>query len=175
VPFVTEVNSAVSTGLRPVYERRRRESNRIGIRNRPFVWLGDRFLWLLTGYGVQLWRLLVVTVAILVLGTCIFQRDGAVDLKPGAQPSSLSQLQADPQTSPSLSWGDAFWLSLRLFLPVAPKEGVAWEPSYNEVWEIQTPWGGWGVRFATVATLVTLVGWIVVPLGVAGLTGLLKR
>ncbi len=146
------------------YERRLWEAERIPFGEQTLVWIRDRLLWLLTGYGVQLWRLLIVIAFILAFGTIIFHARGAVETKKGASP--MTGGEADPEGRVSLPWSDAFWMSLRLFLPVEIPAGSDWQPSSKTIG---------GVRCTSWASLLKVVGWILVPLGVAGLTGFLIR
>ena len=145
-------------GAEVYYTRRRRESKQLSLRGHPFTWLADRFLWALTGYGVQLRRLLIAIIVILLVGTAIFHLEGAVDPERDALASPLVQPQATPQKSLSLPWSKAFWVSLRIFLPaVTIPAGAAWKPSSNLIWAIQTRWGPWGIEFTTFATLLKLI------------------
>ena len=139
------------------YERRMWEARRISFDEHPIVWMGNRLLWLLTGYGVQLWRLFVVIVFVLGFGTVIFHIKGAAELKKGARLAN----EPDPR---SLPWSDAFWMCLRLFLPVEIPAMADWQPSAKTIG---------GIRCTSWASLLKVVGWILVPLGVAGLTGFL--
>lgn len=148
------------------YKRKRRESAQITIRN-PFAWLIDRLHYSLTGYGVQLWRLLVSIAICLLLGTFIFHLKGAVESKPDKQPHSVISPQVSPEARSPLHIGDAFRVSLNLFLPVEIPSGADWKPSTHNI--------VWFVRFVDFATFLKLAGWIFVPLLVAGLTGFLKR
>jgi hypothetical protein len=147
------------------YKRKRLESSRITLR-RPDAWILDRFLWLLTGYGVQLWRLLVAIALILVIGTFIFHVDGAVEPKQIYQPPPIAEIQGKADEKLSLTCFQAFWVSLNLFLPIEIPSGSEWKPSSQALWKI---------RFTTFATLLKLLGWILVPVGVAGLSGWLKH
>jgi hypothetical protein len=182
------------------YERKRLESTRISPWNVPAKGL-DWLLWGLTGYGVQLGWLLGWIAAFLVMGTLIFRLSGAVESR---QPSSASPLvgrQTPPErdrvglplldhlgvplrqpardVTPQLSWAEAFWVSVRSFLPVEIPAGEHWKPSTRSIRESHRLWGPWGLvlrgRFITWATVLKVAGWVLVPIGVAGLTGLLKR
>lgn len=126
---------------------------------RPFVminriiWLlKDRFLWALTGYGVKIKRLLIFIVPILVLGAIIYHQPGAVVLKPNINQTTIIR--------PQDSLIESFWVSLNLFLPVEIPSGAYWDSAPN---------------FTSVGTFLKLAGWILVPIGVAGISGLLKR
>jgi len=142
------------------YKGRCREfsENNITIQ-KPFAWI-NWFFWLLkevslqllTGYGVRVKRLLIFIVLILLAGTYIFNQPGAVILKPEVNQTILIW--------PMDSYLEAFYVSLNLFLPIEIPSGTFWKPSQN---------------FAIFGTLLKLAGWILVPIGVAGISGLLKR
>lgn len=148
------------------YTRRLWEAHRISFEEQPVMWIRDRLLWLLTGYGVQLWRILIVITLILAFGTVIFHMRGAVEAKRDARLSPVVGQKADPDGRISLPWSDAFWISLRLFLPVEIPAAADWQPSSRTIG---------GVRCTSWASVLKVVGWILVPLGVAGLTGFLIR
>ena len=127
------------------YARKRRESRRITLR-RPLSWLLDRMLWLLTGYGVRLERLFIATAVIVLLGTFMFQREGAViSLESPAAVGGASVPQ--PLT---LHRREAFWYSVKLFLPVEIPAAGNWRPSPS----VEVCW----LRMTTVATLLRLAG-----------------
>ena len=137
------------------YEQKCRESAQKTLRT-PGAWLLDRFLWLFTGYGVRLYRLIVFIALILLVGTIIFQFEGAVEPR------------LDMQPPPHLPYWEAFWVSLNTFLPVEIPSGANWIPSSKII-------GFLGIKFTTFATLLKLAGWILVPVGIAGISGILKR
>ena len=142
------------------YKGRCREFSENNITLRvSFKWI-NRFLWLLkdgslkllTGYGVRVKRLLIFIGLILLAGTYIFNQPGAVVLNQEANQTLLIW--------PMDSYWEAFYVSLNLFLPIEIPSGAFWKPSQN---------------FAIFGTLLKLAGWILVPIGVAGISGLLKR
>jgi hypothetical protein len=137
------------------YELKCRESDQKTLRN-PGAWLLDHFLWLFTGYGVRLHRLSVFIALILLIGTIIFHFEGAVEPK------------LDMQPLPHLPYWEAFWVSLNTFLPVEIPSGENWIPSSKIIRVL-------GIRFTTFATLLKLAGWILIPVGIAGISGILKR
>ncbi|KKG17064.1 hypothetical protein EO98_18460 [Methanosarcina sp. 2.H.T.1A.6] len=145
------------------YEQRRLESAQKTLCTTPGAWLLDRFLWLVTGYGVKLYRLGLLIALILLFGTIVFNLEGAV--KPVEQILEM-------QMPLHLSYMEAFWVSLNTFLPIEISSGTNWIPSSNiiRVLGIRT-----GIKVTTVATLLELAGWIFVPIGIAGISGMLKR
>jgi uncharacterized protein YjbI with pentapeptide repeats len=137
------------------YLRKRIESSKLSFRRRPFPWLGDRILWLLTGYGVRLQRLIYITAVLLLFGTIIFNQPNSVELNSTKVIDSLNVIEA-------------FWFTVDLIFPVDLSAGKPWSATS------MTAFGGL-VVFRVVATLLELAGWVLIPVGVAGLTGLLKR
>ena len=130
----------------------------------PLSWLLDRTLWLLTGYGVRLERLFIATALVLVLATFAFQRRDAVIAREPASAKGDAPVAAQSLTLPTR---DAFWFSLKLFVPVEIPAAGDWRPSSSAKFL--------GLKMTTVATLLRLAGWILVPIGLAGVTGFLKR
>ena len=65
-----------------------------------------------------------------------------------------------------LGFWDAIRLSIRTFLPLELPLIPDWEPSERR-WLL--------LRFSDWATLLKVVGWIIVPVGIASITGLLRR
>jgi len=126
------------------------------------AWVMDLFLRLFTGYGVMLYRLLGLIIPILIIGTVIFNLDGAVVLRPDIHPP--------PVVKPQDSYFEAFWVSLNTFLPLGIPSGADWKPSSQIIPNIPVY-----IKFTTFATFLDLAGWILVPIGVAGIAGLLKR
>ena len=141
------------------YEQKSREFTENITIQKFGVWLLDRFLWLLTGYGVRPLYLLRAIAPIIVIGTAIFQLQGAVQLD--IQPHYMISTQA------TLSLYEAFWVSLNTFLPIEIPSGADWIPSSQII-------PGLGLKFTTFATFSSLAGWILVPVGVAAISGLLK-
>jgi len=143
------------------YEQKCRESAQKTL-GTPVAWLLDRFLWLFTGYGVRLYRLIVFIALILFVGTFIFQLEGAVVLNPDIKPPYVFG------SNDTLPCWEAFWVSLSTFLPVEIPSGTDWKPSSQTIWFLS-------IKFTTFATMLKLSGWILVPVGIAGISGILKR
>lgn len=145
--------------------RRERAKKKIQKWNIPALFK-DWFLRLLTGYGVRLHRLIVAIALILLIGTFFFQNEGAVEQRQNNQLSQVAEAQSDTDGKLSLTWKEAFWISVNHFLPVKIPAGGEWMPSSKIIW---------GISSKTFATLLTLTGWILVPVGLAGISGILKR
>jgi hypothetical protein len=135
--------------------------------------VGDFFLKYLTGYGVRTWRLLFYIGFFLIVGTCVFW--SADSVRPGnlATTDPITATKANEgNVAPSRSekssaeqvWRplNPFAYSLDLFLPVVNLR-------YDEMW---TPVGDWRAAFAL---LHSMAGWLLVPLLVASLAGIVRR
>jgi hypothetical protein len=138
------------------YEGQRRHSETITLESRQFgLWLKDRFLWLVTGYGIKLERLLILSLLILILSAFAFLSDGAV-VTDNTSPETVK-----------LNWLEAFGFSVNQFLPISIPFGDNWIPSSKSL-DI-------GLSSVFFATIIKIIGWILVPIGVSGLAGWLKR
>lgn len=110
-------------------------------------------------YGVRPYRLLVLTLAVLALGVTIFSSVGAVTNR------DKDLRKFDPR---SLTFRQAVGVSLNQILPVEIASGSRWTPTENTFAPL-------GISFSACGTCLKLLGWVLVPLGVAALTGLLRR
>jgi len=142
--------------------RRRVEGKRLKIRQQPFAWLLDRTYWALANYGVRPRRLLVCAALAVVLGVLIFRLPGSVTAK--KDPSSPETCPVTSQNS--LRTTDAIRLSVRYFLPVDITLVSPCAASTNYYYR---------VKFEDCAVLLHLLGWILVPVGIASLAGTLRR
>jgi hypothetical protein len=105
-------------------------------------------IWLLTAYGEQPWRAFGAMVVVVMIGGIAFRDKSGMALVDPAKP--------DPGYNP-------FWYSLGLFLPVVDLGlSSAWRPKPCR-------------RVASqYAHAHVLLGWILVPIALAGITGILK-
>jgi hypothetical protein len=139
----------------------------------------DMLIRYLTGFGVRVRWLWWYIIPILVAGTIIFSLDGALEPKQPTSPvatdvllrylvnSSASEAETLRGTS-AARYINATLISLDLFLPIADI------PTVGE-WQVSSGIK-WGVPWLTLwATFMIVTGWILVPIGIAGLTGQLKR
>jgi hypothetical protein len=136
--------------------------------------VGDLLLKYLTGYGVKTWLLLFYIGFFLGVGTWVFWQADAVRPSTAetsgaivaAQPSKDNPAQSPTEKRPSEGgWHhplNPFAYSLDLFLPVVNLH-------YDEMW---SPVGEWR---AVYALLHAMAGWLLVPLLVASLAGLVRR
>jgi len=149
--------------------RRRTERRRQWERREIGPWLFSSVYQLLANYGVKPYRLIVVPVVLLTLGLFIFSRPQAVRLADQNRVSEAKVTapgQANRERDEFSSWGLATRLSLRMFLPVELPLASDWEPSNRRIIG--------SLRASDFAALLKIAGWILVPLGIAALTGLLR-
>ncbi len=149
--------------------RRRTERCRQWDRKEIGPWFFSWAYQLLANYGVRPYRLIFVPLALLILGFFVFSQPQAVRLA-GQDQFSKAKItdsgQANREHDVFSSLGLAARLSLRTFLPVEVPLASDWEPSNKR---IVGP-----LRASDFAALIKIAGWILVPLGVAALTGLLR-
>ncbi len=152
------------------FERRSREGKLKGGLRR----IGDGILWALVGYGVRPFRLLSWIAVALVLGSYIFQLEGAVRPVEEGQGRGTASCEQSCQLTAS----ESFWESLDTFLPLPGglPAGRVWEPTADNVavsvgnMKYNLP-----ASYAAFASALRLAGWIIVPVGVAGVAGVLQR
>jgi hypothetical protein len=151
------------------YERRLRELQQKK-KWRP-AWMTDMLLRYLTGFGVRVSWLLWYIIPILVAGTIIFSLDGALEPIHPTSPTPVASSVSEAETVRGMSparYINAALMSLGLFLPIADIPTVGeWQVSSGIMWGV--PW------LTLWATFMIVTGWILVPIGIAGLTGQLKR
>jgi uncharacterized protein YjbI with pentapeptide repeats len=139
-------------------------------------WFADRLYGLLVNYGIRPYRLVLWAIMILMAGTWVFRRKDAVTLagrRDAAQGTNSAGTRAHPGT---ISTWNAFAVSLHQFLPVDTLTGANFEPSRQEVARIPLgPLGKIPITPVGTATMLRIAGWILVPLGVAILTGILHQ
>jgi hypothetical protein len=115
--------------------------------HRKLAWVSDMLLYLLTGYGKRPSNSVYIAIALVGIGMWIF-------------PPKHMKPQDDTKKAPPYS---RFWYSLDLLAPVIDL-GVA------SVWEPKQSW--WFGR--NYAQLQRIAGWILLPLILAAITGLIQ-
>jgi pentapeptide repeat protein len=116
-------------------------------------------------YGVRPYRLLLISFGMLLLGMLVFVNAGSIVHKDVRERA----LHPEPHVT---TWGEAFNMSLRQFIPVVEiPPGADWVPSDR----LAPLLGKAHISFAGYATMQRIFGFILIPLGVASLTGLLRR
>jgi hypothetical protein len=147
-------------GADSVYSRRK---GREGKRKKGLKRLGDLVLLALVGYGVDYRLLSAWILGFVLLGTLVFSSPGAVgpavNVDPGKPIPEPVATKCDTQLrNCDIDFVEAAGVSLNTFLPIQLPIGETWKPTY-----------------VILASIMKLAGWIVVPVGVAALTGLLQR
>ena len=104
------------------------------------------------GYYLKVGRLLFIALFLVIIGSIIFLPDQALRL-------ASDSVKAYPWET---GWSYRFWDSVDLFLPVV-NLGIdkKWEPR--------------GPLLQTYAAMHAMIGWIIVPLLVAALAGIIRR
>ncbi len=127
------------------------------------------FYRLVAGYGVKRTRVFIVALVLLLLGAVFYTQPGVVSS--GQKPSEI----ADVATN-TLSFAEAFEVSLHQFFPIELPIGSQWEPSAELVY-VRIPCFDFALSFNAlwIASLLRVFGWLLVPLGVAAIAGLLRR
>jgi uncharacterized protein YjbI with pentapeptide repeats len=138
-------------------------------------WLLSALYLLVANYGVRPLRLLVYTLVLLTLGTAYFHAPGTVEPK---DEKIREQTLAKADTAHQLSGIEAFGVTLNYFLPGNVPLSDEWRPLARHK-DITIHVVNRDVRLhlrpATVATILKICGWILVPFGIGAVTGLLRR
>jgi hypothetical protein len=110
-------------------------------------WLGSLTLYLLVGYGRRSWQAAILCAILVALGCVFFAPDKMEPQNPGDTPRVYSR----------------FWYSLGLFLPfVDLQSNKVWKPKADQT------------RLRHYMRVHILLGWILIPIVLAALTGILK-
>lgn len=110
--------------------------------------MADIVLKVLVGYGVVPVRLLAWIIGLILVSTIVLQQ--------------------------KLRWSDAFWVSLNALLPVNLPLGQVWETAIGQSIHITFGKISLVMSISTIASILTIIGWIVIPVGLASLTGVIK-
>ncbi|MBV8101233.1 MAG: pentapeptide repeat-containing protein [Verrucomicrobia bacterium] len=162
-------------------ERQNKERDEKWQRRDYFGYVFSGLYGILLNYGVRPLRLVLISALLISVGAILFSQPGALEEhkadrdKSGQSESVASGAKIDPLLRYSV-W-DAFGVSLRLFSPVDVLIGQRLAPSRNSI-----PIGirifkvlHFKIRPTTYATIfLQVAGWILVPLIIASITGLLK-
>lgn len=144
-------------------ERRRVERASLSGGARILDWLYK----VVGNYGNDLWNELKLAVLLLVCGACIFSRSGAVQ----SRKTGFSE-------ETKISVWEGLWLGVHQFLPIALPAKPTWEPSRHKIFSIPWPYrSGIVLPFssASYANLLRVSGFILVPLALVALTGVLRH
>jgi hypothetical protein len=125
----------------------------------------------LVNYGVRPWRLVVLALLFILFGWWFFSHPGTVELK---------DKDARTETPYQINWEEALNVGVAYFLPVSlpindhlvPNSQIVDValsiPGKDESLTVQ-------IRPITIASVLQITGWILVPIGVAAMTGVLMR
>jgi uncharacterized protein YjbI with pentapeptide repeats len=138
------------------YEQRRREGNLIPLK-RLHSRLWDWAYRLLAGYGVRGWRLLVIFLLLLLAGSFVFHRDGALIKKAEAKSGVSAKVESSPEVVHGVRAIDAFCVSLRLLVRLEIPTGSSLSPSENSLAQ-RIP-----MRYSMYATVHMIAGWLLLP------------
>jgi uncharacterized protein YjbI with pentapeptide repeats len=140
-----------------VYLERRRVE-RASMNRRARIW--DYIYWLGANYGMDLWRECALAAALIMFGSFVYLRSGALVLAPDETATELK-----------ITWWDAIALATHHFLPFGLPVQPRWMPSTLNLWRFPVPFR----KASTYANILQISGWILVPLGAATLAGILRR
>ena len=132
---------------------------RLDFKDKKSMWMLYWIYLLLAGYGVwpdALWHLLLWSAISLAIGTIFFSRPGRISYR--GKDRTIRLITAE-QTA--IRWYEAVCMSVHHFLPIEVPLGSKWEPA-TKCGEI-------------LASMLRIVGWIIIPLFVLVLTVLLRR
>jgi uncharacterized protein YjbI with pentapeptide repeats len=112
-----------------------------------FHWLGSLMLYLLVGYGRHPWQAGIPLVVLVALGCVLFSPEKMELQRTGDAPRVYNR----------------FWYSLGLFLPVVDLQAdKVWKPKADQTF------------LRNYTHVHALLGWILIPIILAALTGLIK-
>ena len=125
----------------------------------------------LVNYGVRPWRLAGLAFLFVLFGWWFFSHHGTVELKDKDQRSRIPY---------PITWQESLNVGVAYFLPVSLPIKEQLIPG-SQVVSIAFPIPGYSsapmihVRPSSVATMLQLAGWILVPVGLAAMSGVLIR
>ncbi len=146
-----------------VYLKQRRRALWYDCRH-PMRWLlaaGGLLYWGLARFGARPLRLAVIPLLLVVYSTFVFSLPQAV------VPKKDSGCVAH-----RLNWKEASGVSLSYFLPVEVPVGACWQAT-NQTFRLAPC--RVSLSFLVWATVLRILGWLFVPLGLAALGGFLRR
>lgn len=148
---------------------KRKERDRLRKAGSWARWVSSWTYRIVANWGIKPWQLLLVLLLPL-LGMSVFHGGGAVSVPTATSSAGGS---AATETPVNLSLGDAALVSLDEFLPVDLARSKKYTPTHAN--ERVIPGLSWHFPADAWATLLNVVGWLMVPLGVAVVSGMLRR
>ena len=112
-------------------------------------------------YGIDLWHEFWAALIVLLFGAFVFSR-----------PAAVVSSESSGKIEGTISWRNAFFLAVHQFFPLSLPVKPEWDPSRRALlkWRRFTL-----LTAATYANFLHIFGWILVPLGVAAVAGVLRR
>ena len=149
-----------------IFLERRRIERENKWKNKEFwSWLKDYAYRQFLNYGVRPYQLFWICLIVLSIGTLAFEKPHAVERKvDNSHSPSLTTLRP---LVPRLSFSQAVRVSFRSFLPIDVPLLPEYIPS-NERWFLF-------FDFIDLFAILKIFGWLLVPVGIAALTGVLRR
>jgi uncharacterized protein YjbI with pentapeptide repeats len=146
-----------------VYLAHKRAERRHRFKERAYAkWLINFLHWITARYGVRPYQLVAVPVALLVLATWVFALPGAVRSKDAGAVCSAT----------SLTYRRAFGFGLGQLLPIELPAAANCRPTEQK---ISYAGGDLWITVDGFATVLRICGWILVPLAVGTVAGVLRR
>jgi hypothetical protein len=167
-------------------ERRTAEGRRISFWRHPAARLSDLLYRYAANYGILNWQLVSLALLAPLLGCVVYSKAGTVNLKKeSCQAATLFASASDKhqaKTSCSsdgsiqLSWREALAFSIHEFLPLTLPLGDQWVPTPKKVYiKISSRLRPIYVTGTGYSSFLKVAGWIIVPVAIAALTGILRR
>jgi len=155
-------------------ERRIKEGNKLSLFSLKVI--KDRALRWFFGYGILDSRVLWISLAIVLFGSFIFW-GSEESLRPkDSQKCPLHSQSICKSSSHNLSWFVAFWVSLKIFLPMIDIiAGNEWEPTHQKVTISKRKIGPFPITYSRFAACQRILGWFLIPMGIAYMFGFLKQ
>jgi uncharacterized protein YjbI with pentapeptide repeats len=140
-----------------VYLERRHVERKLKWKEAKHLWAGDFLYWLLGRYGIRPYQLFAIALSFIFFGAFVYRMPSSVKVSTDVDGKKVWTVASQ------ISVADAVRLSLRKVFPVELPLVTQYEP-----WEknrVSSDYSG----------LLRAVGWLILPIGIAAITGLLRR
>jgi uncharacterized protein YjbI with pentapeptide repeats len=139
-----------------VYAESRRVENGKGLRR-----FRNGVYWLFANYGIDLWHEVYGSLVSLLIGMLVFLR-----------PKAVVSAEGEPRIGTQIQWWNALSLATHQFLPFTLPVKPRWDLTRHVLYR----WRKWPLlTAATYANFLRIVGWILIPLAAAQVTGVLRH
>jgi hypothetical protein len=150
---------------RAYLKQRRIEGKRIRLSERPVAWIWDRLFYVLAGYGVRVWPLVLLVLFLWVYGGHVYAKVGALVAISPQGPDTCGKA-----TLTRTSLAVSFRVLTKLDLPVAS----CWAPS-NKSFEIKLGKHTRTMTYSEYASIQMICAWILLPFVLATLAERVRR